>query len=312
MHLHVHSIDGINEDLAARITDLARDLIGTEPSSKSRVEARFRRRGSLSVAIAGPRRGQWYDHEAGVGGDPLGLVAHLRHCPIRQALEWSEAWLGSAPRPALPAVEARPRPRVTGDTEALARALWREALPATGTLAEAYLQGRGLALPNDAPLRFHPACPRSAERWPALVALMTDPLTAEPCGVHRTFLAPDGSGKAPGQAKMMTGHAGVIRLVPDDEITLGLGIAEGIETALAVMQRGGWRPVWAATSAGAIARFSVLPGIEALTVFADRDPAGLTAARSCCERWVKAGIEADLVEPPAGDWDDALLRGERH
>lgn len=69
-----------------------------------------------------------------------------------------------------------------------------------------------------------------------MLALMTDPLTGGPCGVHRTFLAPNGRGKAPGQSKMMAGAAGVVWLAPDTEVTLGLGIAEGIETSLRVMQ----------------------------------------------------------------------------
>lgn len=30
-----------------------------------------------------------------------------------------------------------------------------------------------------------------------MLALMTDPETAEPVGVHRTFLLPGGTGKAP-------------------------------------------------------------------------------------------------------------------
>ncbi len=94
-------------------------------------------------------------------------------------------------------------------------------------------------------------------------------------------------------------------------MTTGLGIAEGIETALAVMQRAGWAPVWAATSAGAIRRFPVLPGIEALTVFADMDGAGLNAARDCCRTWAAAGWEARLLAPPAGDWDDVLPHAER-
>ncbi|MBR0647119.1 DUF7146 domain-containing protein, partial [Plastoroseomonas hellenica] len=194
------------------------------------------------------------------------------------------------------------------DTAALARALWREAAPAAGTVVEAYLRGRGLTLPQDAPLRFHGRCPRGRDRLPAMLALMSDPGTAEPCGVHRTFLAPDGAGKAPGQAKMMTGRAGVIRLVPDEEVTVGLGIAEGIETSLAVMQRLDWRPVWAAASAGAIARFPVLPGIEALTIFADRDGAGMAAAQGCARRWREAGAEARVLAPPAGDFDE-LTRG---
>ena len=185
-----------------------------------------------------------------------------------------------------------------------------EGLPAAGTPVETYLTNRGLALAEGAPLRFHPACPRGAERLPAMLALMTDPATAAPCGVHRTFLRPDGSGKADGTAKAMLGNAGLIRLVHDAEVTLGLGIAEGIETALAVMQRAGWRPVWAATSAGSISRFPVLPGIETLTIFADADRPGQDAARTCLDRWAAANREARILTPPAGDWDDMLDRSE--
>ena len=87
--------------------------------------------------------------------------------------------------------------RRSATTAGLARRIWGEAVPPAGTLVEAYLRGRGLALPVGAPLRFHPACPRGAERWPAMLALMTDPVTGEPCGVHRTFLTRDGGGKAP-------------------------------------------------------------------------------------------------------------------
>jgi putative DNA primase/helicase len=311
-------IPTVNAMLADRMADLARELVGAEPTQRTRDAWRFYPRGGLSVVIAGPKRGAWHDHGAGKGGDPVGLVAHLRAIPMREALAWALAWLGEAPgklarpapRPAVAASTAQHEP-VPSRTMDLARAIWREAVAPSGTLAETYLAARGLALPPDAPLRFHPACPRGAERWPAMLALMTDPATAQPCGVHRIFLAHDGMGKAPGNAKMMAGNAGVIRLMPDDEVTTGLGIAEGIETALAVMQRAGWAPVWAATSAGAIRGFPVLPGIEALTVFADMDGPGLEAARACCRAWAAAGREARLLAPPAGDWDDVLPRGER-
>ena len=183
----------------------------------------------------------------------------------------------------------------------------------SGTLAETYLRSRGLAWPERAPLRFHPACPRGKERLPAMVALMTDPVTAEPCGAHRTYIRPDGSGKADGTAKMMIGRAGIVRLVPDDEVTLGLGICEGIETSLAIIQRARWSPVWACGSAGAIAKFPVLAGIETLTIFPDLDDkgAGINAARQCAERWQADGKAVAIAKPPHGrDWHDALISPE--
>ena len=311
-------IHAINARLAERMAELAGDLAGTEPKIAGRTELRFRGKGSLAVAIAGVKRGAWIDREAGCGGDPLGLVAHLRHIPMREALAWSLAWLDEAPASNAPdRPVAPPEPRYApadDDSKAwsrdLARRLWREGQPAAGTLAEIYLGSRGLLLPPSAPLRFHPAAWRNSAngpRGPAMVALMTSPEAKEPVGAHVTYLRGDGTGKAEGASnKVMLGSVGVIRLVPDDEVTMGLGLAEGIETALATMQRTGWRPVWAATSAGAIARFPVLGGIRALTVFADRDVAGLEAARTCCRGWADAGHEARILAPPVGDWDDAL------
>jgi hypothetical protein len=305
--------------LAERMPALVHDLLGEPNRALSRRDDwRYGRKGSLSVLVAGPKRGAWHDHEAGIAGDALGLVIHLRRCPMREALRWALAWLGDAPRyrgaiatqgpVALPEAPHAPSPSPSID---LARRVWAEAVVPAGTLVEIYLASRGLALPAAAPIRFHPACPRGAERWPAMVALMTDPEAGKPCGVHRTFLARDGQGKTPGPmpAKMMAGKAGVIRLAAHEGGAAALGIAEGIETALAIMQRAGWYPVWAATSAGAIARLPILAAIPALTVFADRDEAGMSAARACCRRWAAAGRTARLLAPTAGDWHDALPRG---
>ncbi|MBD0274074.1 MAG: toprim domain-containing protein, partial [Acetobacteraceae bacterium] len=276
------------------------------------------RKGSLAVVAAGPRRGRWFDHEAGVGGDALALVAHLRGCTMRDAWEWALAWLDGAPAPrARAALQGQANaPDKWRRTAGLARRIWSEAVPPAGTLVERYLRCRGLDLPAGAPLRFHPACPRGAERWPAMLAPMTDPATGEFCGVHRTFLARDGGGKAPDgpggePCKMMAGRAGVVRLMPDEEVGTSLGLAEGIETALAVAQRFGWRPVWAAGSAPAIRAFPVLPGVECLTVFADADDggAGRDAAETCAARWAGAGREGRVWVAPRGeDFADTLIR----
>ena len=167
--------------------------------------------------------------------------------------------------------------------------IWSEAAPIAGTLAERYLvehrklDTKGISLGHA--LRWHPGIR-------ALVALMTDPLSSEPIGVHRTFFASDGSKLE----RKMLGRQGPVQLSPDDAVTMSLGLTEGIEDGLAVLQSG-WRPVWSATSAGAIARFPVLPGVESLTVFADSDAAGLQAAERCRDRWLAAGREAVVAAP---------------
>jgi putative DNA primase/helicase len=194
-------------------------------------------------------------------------------------------------------------------TRELARRIWIEATDPHDSPVETYLQHRHVSLPGMPVLRFHPRCPRTGGPLPAMVALMTQPATAEPCGVHRTFLQPDGSGKAAiDKPKMMLGNRGVIRLVDDHEVGRGLGLAEGIETALTMMQTIGWGPVWAATSAGAIRSFPLLR-LTTLNIFADHDAAGLEAARACAARWTEAGEEALIHLPPEGeDWADAAER----
>jgi putative DNA primase/helicase len=184
---------------------------------------------------------------------------------------------------------------------------------------DAYLAGRGIHRPADVlradVLRYHDACPfrlkdGSTVRLPAMVAIMVDIVSNEPCGVHRTALKPDGSGKADmpdgTSPKKMLGRAkgAVVKLSVDEVVHDGLGIAEGIEDALSVMCAG-WRPVWAALTAGGIARFPVLDGIECLTIFGDADPTGLAAAQECQARWRAAGRECPIVLPPHGatDWN---------
>lgn len=306
------SLPELVQALSGSIRELACELTGGEPTTRAGRHWRFGSKGSLAVVVEGAERGAWFNHEAGQGGDALGLVAHLRRCPMRDAFAWAAAWLGMERRPAPVSAAAKPvAATAPSSTTDLARRLWGQGQAPRETLVEIYLSSRGLTLPEDAPLRFHPACPRGVERLPAMLALMTDPATGQPCGVHRTFLAADGSGKAQGNAKMMAGNAGVVRLVPDEEVTVGLGLAEGIETALAVMQGFGWSPVWAATSAGSIASFPFLPGIEALTIFADADDkgAGQKAAAACAERWSGLGREVTVLAAPSGhDFHDTMRR----
>lgn len=306
--------------LADRMRELVRSLLNEDPSQKSDTVWRFGSKGSLRIWISGQKRGKWQNYEDGQYGDALGLVAHLRRSTMKDAYGWSLDWLGVEREPReesdrrnsiqpLQIKAPRKTDQVRSDNTEIARQLWIEAIPARGTLVERYLASRRLTLPVAAPIRFHAACPRSAERLPAMVALMSFPTTGEPCGVHRTYLSADGGSKADGQAKMMLGRAGVVRLVPDADVVLGLGLAEGIETSLAVMQGFGWYPVWAATSAGAIATFPIVPGLEAITIFADADDGGvgLQAATACSKRWTDAGLDARIVIAPSEkDFADLL------
>ncbi|MFN8891813.1 MAG: toprim domain-containing protein [Alphaproteobacteria bacterium] len=305
----------LKSTLSDRIEPLARELLQAAPTMRARDEIRFGRKGAFAVRVAGPKRGTFCDYAGLAKGDALSLIQYARQCGPREAFRWARAWLGAAPGSYAPPLPPKPPTPTANPPESatidLARRLWGEALPARGTFAEKYLASRGLALEDAMPLRFHPRAWRNKNHGapgPAMLGLMSCVETAEPVGLHVTYIRPDGSGKAEGErAKVMLGRSGVIRLAPIEGPALG--IAEGIETALAVMQRAGWRPVWAATCAGAVARFPVVDRIEILTIFGDADPPGMAAAREAAQRWRNAGKAARIISPPSGDWDDALKDG---
>lgn len=127
--------------------------------------------------------------------------------------------------------------------------------------------------------------------------------------IMRTFLAADGRGKAPIEKprllwKGANKKGGCIRLWPDDEITTGLAIGEGIETALALAR--GFGLAWSTVDAANLAAFPVLEGVESLTVAVDNDPDGIKAAATVAARWVGAGRELRkvTVERPGADFAD--------
>ena len=189
-----------------------------------------------------------------------------------------------------------------------AETIWQHGKPIFSTVVEAYLRNRGCMVPKGSDLRFLPADDR--DRSPAMMARITDFVTGEPLSLHFTKLTPDGRDKAPVEKPrlFLFGHqkaGGVIRLSVDAEVSTGLGLAEGIETALAVATA--WSPVWAAIDAGNMARLPLVAGIEALTIFADHDPPGIKAAGNLASRWRAAGREAVIVAAPnAGtDWNEA-------
>ncbi len=234
------------------------------------------------------------------------------------------------PRPARPAPIPRPvqpepeRPR-HAVLSAYGLRIWAESLPLAGSIGEAYLLARRCVIPPaDGDLRFHLALPyprlgataeeRAAQPdycGPALVALVTDALTGEAIGLHRTWIRPDGTkASTPGPARLLLGghrkQGGVIRLWPDEAVTTGLAVGEGIETCLSLAHA--FTPVWSAIDASNLTALPVLPGIEALTIAQDNDPAGRAAAQTLAERWAAAGRTAAIVcaETEGADLNDNL------
>jgi hypothetical protein len=250
----------------------------------------------------------------GARGDVIDWTMRTRRLTFGEAVEYLSG--GTRSPSTAEKLVSRPGVPAAGDSESTrwARRIWMESVDARNTLAERYLQSRGLKLPSGiaAPdgsvIRFHPALwhKPSQQKLPAMVSLMTDVITGHPTGVHRTFLDPNGLGKAPvprGSQKMMLGRQGVIKLYR--WMGDGLGVTEGIETGLSVAQHFEWVPIWAAGSSTMLGNLPILPA-AALTIFADNDAnnVGAQAADACAQRWVNAGAEVWIRMPPPGDWDD--------
>lgn len=208
------------------------------------------------------------------GGDAVDLFAFLSGMGIKEA---AETMVGRPlPKRERPPEPDRRRPVRTAEDEdawkrQVALEMWKNARPAKGTLVETYLRARGIHGPIlDAALRqlrfkrsaYHSGSKSKPVKFPAMVGLVRTP--AGPTGgVHVTYLAHDGSGKAPVEtAKRMWGPQAALVdgvLIPGcvwlshPSAEGGLVEAEGIETALsAAILAGGPRRVVAALSLRAV------------------------------------------------------------
>lgn len=237
----------------------------------------------------------------------------------------------------------RQLPVVKGNDEKLRQALnrtWKEAFPLTDSKAKParyYLARRGISLiPADSVVRFHLSLPYyDREQWvddyPAILSLVSD-VAGKAITIHRTFLTEDGQ-KAPVAfpkklmrfPKRNTLTGGAIRLVELDSSILA--VAEGLETALSVMEGTGL-PVWCVFNANLLEKFIPPVSVEKVLIFADKDlptkqhPSGhgQEAAKKLVQRLWQMNIKASLAIPagdiPQGmkslDWNDVLLQNGKY
>ena len=195
------------------------------------------------------------------------------------------------------------------------RRIWGDADPdPRGKLPERFLnEHRKLDLPNSVcghTIRWHPACPWKGERVPTMLCAYRDIHTDEVVGLHRTRLDPVTAAKIDRMALGRVKSA-AIKLAPDAEVTMGLAIAEGVETALSGMALG-LLPMWAMGSTGGIAKLPLLNGIEALTVCAEAGEASAQAVQEVGQRWTEGGREVRVCHPRHGsDLNDAIREVSR-
>jgi hypothetical protein len=181
---------------------------------------------------------------------------------------------------------------------ALAQRIWHAARSARGSPIARYLSSRGITMPPPPSLRWAARCRHPSGIYlPAMVARI-DNVDGVLIGIHRTFLRPDGNGKAdinPEKAMLGRAAGGAVRLAPAAETLL---VGEGIESALYGMVATGL-PGWAALSAAGIEAAELPPEVHNVVIAVDRDRtgAGERSARRAAGRWFAGGRRVRLIIP---------------
>ena len=266
------------------------------------------------------RKQLWNCRICGEGGsDAISLVQFLDGCDFASAV----AILGGMPDrtiAAAPKTKKIVAERHRGGGDQLWNSTWKEAGPPHETPVDFHLARRRLILPPDSGdcLRFHPRCvfgknAAGITYAPCMVALVRNVITNQPQAIHRTALDQEGHKvEIGGRDRMALGPiaSGAVKLTADEDVTIALGIGEGIETALSLQRIPEWAgsPVWSVLNANGVASFPLLAEVETLAVAVDHDVAGEKAALAVAERWRGAGREVLLFEAvvPGNDMNDAL------
>jgi putative DNA primase/helicase len=199
--------------------------------------------------------------------------------------------------------------RPAGETAAARRGRLEQLLAEArqDSIVKRYLAARGLTV-IPAVLHGHPRLTYADNgsflgRFPAMLAPVIDP-DGNLQSVHRTYLA-----DVPTRKKLMpaveTVRGAAVRLFDPAET---LGVAEGIETAIAAYELFGV-PTWATISTAIMEGFVPPAGVQHLIVFADHDAnyAGQKSAYALAQRLAgKVRIRVRIPPEPDTDWLDVL------
>lgn len=198
------------------------------------------------------------------------------------------------------------------DPKEMLNKVWSASVPIAGAdPVSKYLHSRGILLTPEN-VRYCSECYNSdtKAKYPAMVARLMDP-EGKPVGLHRTYLADGKKADVKSPKKLMKGvkplAGSAVRLCKPDNGAVG--IAEGVETAMAARQVSGV-PCWAALNTSLLKTFRPPDGIRHVVIFGDVDPhfAGHVAAYSLANRLYNMDLLVQVEFPPEGkDWNDYLI-----
>lgn len=251
-------------------------------------------------------RGSYICGQCGAG-DGMKLAIEYTGKPFAEVASMIDDMVGNVKPDA-------PRREMTSEQRRnILRDTYRATVPVQpGDLVHRYLESRGVDE------LIYPKALRFAEKLrdgdggirPAMVAMVVDP-EGHPVTMHRTFLKPDGSGKAEMAAprKIMPGEIPDGSCVQLCEYVAGgpLGIAEGIETAMSASALYEM-PVWAAINSTTLTKWVPPAGCDEVAIFGDNDPkfGGQAAAWSLAHRLAVKGLTVTVHIPdqPGTDFND--------
>jgi putative DNA primase/helicase len=243
-------------------------------------------------------------------GDGFQLLQQLFGWSFKVAASKVEEVAGSAPvRPvdAGPSDESKLR---------MLRRAWAESIEVRrGDVVHRYMGGRGLRVSGLQNIRLHPGMTyrdvdgKDCGKFPVMLAKVIAP-SGTGVSLHRTYLNTDGTRLQVDDAKKLMPGLGIagaaVRL---SGLAEEIGVAEGIETAVAASQLFNV-PVWSCISAGGLESFVPPAGVKRVVVFGDNDASftGQAAAYSLAKRMTLAGIPARVMLPEVvgADWCDVL------
>lgn len=256
-------------------------------------------------------RGSWICNSCCPPGsrdsDGFGLLMRHHGWSFHEAIKQVESVVGSAQVSS---------PKQTDEARILARlkAVWNEGEPLEDSVAGLYLMKRVGFIPQTHAIRSHPALAYhnddgTTDYYAGMIAAVT--IAGKPVSIHRTYLTDKGEkAQVPAVKKLMTGLG-----INGASIAIGrpvniLGVAEGIETALACSKKTGY-PVWPAISANGMSEFVVPDGVKKLVIFGDNDASftGQAAAYALAKKAKAKGLDVEVHVPKNVncDWLDVLM-----